>query len=532
LVLVLAALTCPPCLLAQVEVGEVVSERLETPHPYPGEKGIIWQEELHSPGASFIAVHFVQFDLARGDYLEISSPDGSYRYTYQEKGKKVHRRKQSKELEASQISEFWATHIPGDRAIVTLVGKNKKSAFGFIIDRWVRGYEEDRVKSLLADDKAAKAICSSDDSEWARCYEGTSMYDRSAAITRLLINGNTACTGWLIGSEGHVMTNEHCIETQADADNTDFELMAEGATCSTDCSSWMACPGTVEASSAAVIKIDYDLDYALVQLPTNISGTYGYLQLRDTLPAVGERIYIPHHPSAWGKQLTVNSDSDGPFAQVHSTDQPPCHGGPGDIGYYADTSGGSSGAPVLGYTDDLVVALHHCGTCPNRGVPVTAIITDLGADLPADAVAGGAPPVGYCHAYGKNQGYEWISQVQVGGSLSHSSLASAYSDFSNQTATVTAGASVSVTLTPGYSDHTYSQHWRIWIDYNGDGDFSDTGEEVLSISGASAVSGSFTIASGTSGDRRMRVSMRYDESPSACGAATYGEVEDYTVSIQ
>lgn len=525
-------------LSARIKVGEVVTQKHETTHPYKAESGVVWEKAFHWDNAGYIAVHFSEFELAKGDYVEIVSPDGAYRYMYEEGGKKVKRFKtRKKDRVEVQIDTFWATHIPGDTAVVRLVSKNKKNAYGFVIDKWVHGYERGYIEAAVTAQEEdhlsrPKVVCSDDDKEWAKCYEATEMYNKSKAVCRLLINGNIACTGWLLGSEGHVVTNEHCIDNQSEADNTDFEFMAEGSNCTTDCSSWLACPGTVEASSGTLVRVDYDLDYTLVLLPTNVSGTYGYLQLRDTVPTVGERIYVPQHPNAWGKQLAVNSDEDGTYATINSTDRPPCHGGSFDIGYYADTDGGSSGAPVIGYSDNLVVALHHCGTCPNRGVPVTSIITDLGIDLPADAVPGSTPPAEYCSGYGKNQNYEWISRVQVGG-LDNGSQASAYSDYTAQTVNLTAGAGVSVTLTPGYAaGKSYTEYWKIWIDYNGDGDFDDSGEEVFSSSGVSDVTGNFTVSSGASGQTRMRVAVRYGTWPVSCGSFPYGEVEDYTVNIQ
>jgi hypothetical protein len=432
------------------------------------------------------------------------------------------------------LSTFWATHIPGDTAIIRLVAKNKNGGWGFVIDMWAHGYARGFISEVMTelenDDLAnVRALCSADDKEWIKCYDGTAMYDESRAVCRLLINGNIACTGWLLGSEGHVMTNQHCIELQADASNTDYEFMAEGATCATDCSSWGACPGTVAASSGTLVKTDYDLDYSLILLPTNVSPTSGYMQLRSELPTVGERIYIPQHPEHYGKQIAVNSDIDGPYAKIYSTTQPPCHGGPGDIGYYADTDGGSSGSPVLAYSDNLVVALHHCGACPNRGVPVTAIITHLAADLPDNAVSGG--PVPYCPAYGKNQNYEWIARVQVG-NLDNSTTASAFSDFTDKIAALTAGANVNITLTPGFVSRSYLEYWKIWIDYNADGDFADSGEEVFSSSGTGPVSGNFTVPTSTSGSKRMRIAMYFGSSPSSCNSFSYGEIEDYGVSIQ
>lgn len=371
---------------AMVKVGDEIAERCESPHPYPGGRGLTMERVFSWPGAGYIAIHFADFDLAVGDYVEVSDPERQFVYTYEGKGKVVRGGK-------AVISQFWARHIPGEIAVVRLYSNNPYGGEGFVIDRWVRGMDVETIRmNLRLAGGDTEAICNADDKQWAKCYQGTTMYDESRAVCRLLINGSSACTGFLIGSEGHIMTNNHCISTQSEADNTDYEFMAEGATCQTSCTGWFACPGTVVATSGTMVKTDSNLDYTLVRLPTNVTGTYGYMQFRNSLPTVGERIYIPQHPGAKGKMLAVNSDADGGYCTVYSTNETPCMGGPGDIGYYADTEGGSSGSPVLAYSDNLIVALHHCANCPNRGVPVNAIITNLGSQLPANAIGGGTPP--------------------------------------------------------------------------------------------------------------------------------------------
>jgi PKD repeat protein len=598
-------------LFAKVQVGEEVVQQFETSHPYKGEKGILWEQTIQYPNASYISIHFSSFDIAKGDYVEVSSPDGLYSHKYKLKGKQINENLES-------LSSFWATHIPGDTAVVRLIGKNRKSGNGFVIDKYARGYDKDYVEAVMSgleEEAYLEAICSADDKEWAPCYQGTTMYEKSKAVCRLLINGTSACTGWLLGSQGHVMTNNHCIGSQSDAGNTDYEFMAEGASCATSCSSWGSCPGTVVANSGTLVQTDTTLDFSLVLLPTNVSGTYGYLQFRSSLPTVGERIYIPQHPGAKGKMLAVNSDTDGPYAKVYSTSMTPCMGGPGDIGYYADTEGGSSGSPVIAYDDNLVVALHHCAYCPNRGVPIPSIITALGSNIPANAIGssgGSAPvanfsasptsvavggtvtftdlstnsptswawsfgdgststmqnpthiystagtytvtltvtnsygndtmtrsnyisvgttPVTYCTASGNNQNYEYISGVQVGG-INNTSGASSYTDFTSISGNFSRGSSIRVSLIPGFTGSSYTEYWKIWIDWNGDGDFADSGEEVFSGSGSSTVTGSFTVpTSAATGSTRMRVIMKYGGYASYCGTFTYGEVEDYTVNI-
>jgi hypothetical protein len=233
----------------------------------------------------------------------------------------------------------------------------------------------------------------------------------------------------------------------------------------------------VEASSGTLIKNDYSLDYTLILLPTNITGTYGYLQLRDTLPELDERIYIPQHPGAWGKQLAVVSDVDGPYAKIYSTDETPCIGGPGDIGYYADTAGGSSGSPVLAYSDHLVVSLHHCANCPNRGLPIPAIITHLGSSLPNDAIGGGVvePPAAPTNLNATAAACDQIDLTwtdnadnESGFKIERSPNGSTFSQID------TVGANVT-----GYSDTTAAENTTYWYRvraYNtaGDSAYSNT----------------------------------------------------------
>lgn len=138
----------------------------------------------------------------------------------------------------------------------------------------------------------------------------------------------------------------------------------------------------------------------------------------------------------------------------------------------------------------------------------------------------------YCTAASTNYSYEWIARVQVG-TINKTSTGSTYSNYTTTSTNATKGSTVSVTLTPGFASTTYTEYWKIFIDYNQDGDFADSGEEVFSKSGKSAVTGSFAVPStALTGSTRMRIIMKYSSAPTSCGSFTYGEVEDYTINIQ
>lgn len=139
----------------------------------------------------------------------------------------------------------------------------------------------------------------------------------------------------------------------------------------------------------------------------------------------------------------------------------------------------------------------------------------------------------YCDSQGNSVNDEYISRVQVG-SINNASGAQLYSDFTSISSNLTKGSSYTLTVTPTWTGTTYSEGYAAWIDYNDDGDFTDSGEQIFSKAASTTTPavGTFTVPAGTvNGDKRMRVSMKYDGVPSACETFSYGEVEDYTISI-
>lgn len=433
---------------AQVVVGEYALAEIRSQHPYekPGTDGpkLVFEREIFHPEATYIALHFSRFDLAPGDFVIVRSPDSTQYWEYRDQGRKGL---------GLDPDGFFATQIKGEIAIIELYAQGVGTGYGFDVDFYGRGYSDGELRELwdmglgerlnLAEPGGEhRSICTADDTEEIKCYQASEpeVYEESRAVVRLLINGNAHCTGWLIGCDGHVMTNEHCIGSQSQLNSITFEFMAEGNDCSMNCGSSLACSGTIEAAGGTLIQVNAALDFALV-IPdtstansTDLPATYGFMQLRETGPVLDEQIYIPQHPAGWGKRVAFLSSypGDGGIARINSLNEVACSGGPGDVGYWADTQGGSSGSPVLGYADHRVVALHHCrgsAFCtsgngssddPNRGVPITAVIESLGSNLPNCAICPEVAPAS--SLTGQNNGdnqvdLSWNPPTVDGGTL-------------------------------------------------------------------------------------------------------------------
>ncbi len=155
-------------------------------------------------------------------------------------------------------------------------------------------------------------------------------------------------------------------------------------------------------------------------------------------------------------------------------------------------------------------------------------------------LTGGGSTGDYCNSTSNFPWEDWIANVSVG-SIDNTSTKAPYSDFTNLTTDLEAGTSPSIAFTAGYSYFTYDEYWRVWIDLNQNGDFTDPDEMVFSgvLSAptlgtpAATLNGNLTIpATALTGSTRMRVSMKRDAFPTPCETLPFGEVEDYTVNIQ
>ncbi|TAE52600.1 MAG: T9SS C-terminal target domain-containing protein, partial [Bacteroidetes bacterium] len=141
----------------------------------------------------------------------------------------------------------------------------------------------------------------------------------------------------------------------------------------------------------------------------------------------------------------------------------------------------------------------------------------------------------YCTSQGSNSSQEWLQKVVVGTINNTSGNNGGYGNFTALSTNLTRGATISLTLTPGWASTVFREAYRIWIDYNQDGDFLDAGEQVFNRTRTTAtpITGSFIVpTTATLGTTRMRVSMKYNASPTSCEVFSFGEVEDYTVNIQ
>ncbi len=141
----------------------------------------------------------------------------------------------------------------------------------------------------------------------------------------------------------------------------------------------------------------------------------------------------------------------------------------------------------------------------------------------------------YCASQAINTAFMKIQRVQLG-TIDNSGLGSAgYEDFSYLSTDVEKGESYTITVTPYWTMVVYPLTYRLFIDYNNDGVFTDSGETVWtqSSTNATSVTGTFTIPNtAATGRVRIRVSAAYNSTPTSCATISYGQVEDYSINIK
>ena len=147
----------------------------------------------------------------------------------------------------------------------------------------------------------------------------------------------------------------------------------------------------------------------------------------------------------------------------------------------------------------------------------------------------------YCASNGNATNNEYIGRVQLNTLDNNNSGAgttsTGYSNFTNNTTlrtTLSATSEYTITITPVWTGAPFNEGYAVWIDYNGDGDFTDSGEQVLTQAptNASSVSGTFTVPINIHyGSTRMRVALKFGGIPTPCESFSRGEVEDYAINL-
>lgn len=145
-----------------------------------------------------------------------------------------------------------------------------------------------------------------------------------------------------------------------------------------------------------------------------------------------------------------------------------------------------------------------------------------------------AATITYCTSSGSSAADERIGKVVFGTINNTSTATTGYENYTAVSTNAARGTAYTITITPSWTSTVYSEGYAVFIDYNKDGDFTDSGETAWTkaTSKTTPVTGTITIpTTATLGTTRVRISMKYNGIPTACEAFSYGQVEDYSINI-
>jgi len=363
-----AALLLSSPALAQVKTGGIGAYHASSPRPYAdghASMPAVWSDEVRSPGATFIRLHFSEFDLAPGDRLVISNPAGSESHEYTGRGPKGR-------------GEFWSRSIDGEALVIALYAKGRGG----------NGYTIDEIGEGFAPEATPEVICGTDGRQDVACY-GTAVSNALLPVARLQFRDGAFlayCTAWMVdGSNANTaITNNHCLQSQADVDTAELSFNYQRKTCG----------GTVNTtqfkfSGAQFLKTSAALDYTLFTVAGDPVGQgAGELIATSADPVSGQRIAVPQHGGGNPKKIGVFEDAahtlpcDISSVHLSVSGYAPLS----QFSYACDTEGGSSGSPVADVATRRVVGLHHLGNvtispCTNGATHMAPICQDAGALL-------------------------------------------------------------------------------------------------------------------------------------------------------
>ncbi|GAB9467230.1 hypothetical protein Gpo141_00004584 [Globisporangium polare] len=332
---------------------------------------------------SALWLDFRSIEVSGGDHMVVSALDGS--------------RAQVLNSTSSGVSTI---PIPGKSLKIEFRPSNDTGASAsgcaktkklpsFTIEKLGVGFPSDHFVTK-------ESVCGSNQLVNAQCLS-LLLGKQADAVMRLLIEKDGKgywCSAWLWGNKGHIITNHHCISTQAHVDKTQFQFQVQTAGCNDKKCSPHSCPvGEIlyGKDNVELVRANKALDFAILKITANngtaskIATKYGYLRIRKAAPKPSEAFFLVQHPHGGPKVVPAIIDAKNTtfipnLSELYRTSNM-ANVVISALGYLADTEGGSSGSPLIAEKDRLVIGLHHLGGCPNKAVPSNQLASSFGGQF-------------------------------------------------------------------------------------------------------------------------------------------------------
>ena len=144
-----------------------------------------------------------------------------------------------------------------------------------------------------------------------------------------------------------------------------------------------------------------------------------------------------------------------------------------------------------------------------------------------------------CASSATNFGYEYMANITINGQYYQGNTGYSGPGYYNYTGTpiptINAGQNISISFT-AQTKGAYQQYFKLWIDFNGNGNLNDAGELVYSHTdtwtGTRSFNSTFTVPTSVfNGQVYARFIMVYSASPTLCGNYPYGNTFDFRTTI-